>query len=94
MPTADSVQNLYKSLLKYARQFPQYNFRNYALRKIKEDFSLAKTSLKSPEEISKFVKEKEESLEQLKRMIKVQSLYFDDSRKLIVEEGSENKDKQ
>lgn len=86
---ADSVQSLYKTLLRYARQFPQYNYRNYALRKIKEDFSIAKTSLKTPEEVNKFIKEEQEALEQLKRMIKVQSLYFNESSKLILEEEKE-----
>lgn len=81
----DSVQGLYRTLLRYARQFPQYNYRNYALRKIKEDFSAAK-ALKTPEELNKFVKQEQETLEQLKRMIKVQSLYFNESSKLILEE--------
>lgn len=81
---ADSITGLYKSLLRYARKFPQYNYRNYALRKIKEDFSAAKC-LKTPEELNKFVKEEQEALEQLKRMIKVQSVYFNESSKLVVE---------
>ena len=84
----DSIKSLYKSLLRYARQFPQYNYRNYALRKIKEDFSVVK-SLKTPEELNKFVKEEQEALEQLKRMIKVQSVYFNESSKLVLEEGKE-----
>lgn len=82
----DSIQSLYKSLLRYAHQFPQYNYRNYALRKIKEDFSAAK-SLKTSEELNKFVKEEQEALEQLKRMIKVQTVYFYESSKLILEQG-------
>lgn len=81
---ADSVKNLYKSLLRHARTFPQYNYRNYALRKIKEDFSVVK-SLKTPEELNKFVEKETETLEQLKRMIKVQSLYVNESSKLILE---------
>lgn len=84
----DSVKSLYKSLLRYARQFPQYNYRNYALRKIKDDFTAAK-SLKTPEELKKFVKEEQEALEQLKRMIKVQSLYFNESSKLVLEDEKE-----
>jgi len=84
----DSIKSLYKSLLRYARQFPQYNYRNYALRKIKEDFSVVK-SLKTPEELNKFVIEEQEALEQLKRMIKVQSVYFNESSKLVLEEGKE-----
>lgn len=85
---ADSVKSLYKSLLRYARQFPQYNYRNYALRKIKDEFTAAK-SLKTPEELKKFVKEEQEALEQLKRMIKVQSLYFNESSKLVLEDEKE-----
>lgn len=84
----DQIKSLYKTLLRYARQFPQYNYRNYALRKIKEDFSSVK-SIKTSEEMNKFVKEEQETLEQLKRMIKVQSLYVNESSKLVLEEERE-----
>lgn len=85
---ADSIQNLYKALLRHARSFPQYNYRNYALRKIKEEFAAAK-ELKTPEELNKFVEKEKENLEQLKRMIKVQSLYANESSKLILENNTE-----
>ena len=83
--TGYSLKGLYKTLLRQARRFPQYNYRNYALRKIKEDFADAKVNLKSAEELDAFVQKNNESLEQLKRMIKVQSLYFSDSTTNVLE---------
>lgn len=80
----DSLKSLYKSLLRLANRYPHYNYRNYALRKIKEDFSSAK-SLQSPEDLSKFILKEQENLEQLKRMIKIQSLYSSDATKLVLE---------
>jgi len=83
--SADSLKNLYKTLLSHARRFPQYSYRNYALRKIKEDFAAAKENMKTTEELDSFVKRETESLEQLKRMIKVQSLYYSESTKNVLE---------
>ena len=85
MADLSSLQNLYRTLLRHAERFPQYNYRNYALRKIKEEFADAKLTLKTSEDINKFLEKEQESLEQLKRMIKVQSLYFDNSTKIILE---------
>ena len=33
---------LYRSLLKNARKIEQYNFRSFAIRKVKEDFQISK----------------------------------------------------
>lgn len=82
--SSDSVKALYKTLLRHARTFPQYNYRNFALRKIKEDFSNVKL-LKTSEELNKFMDLEREKLEQLKRMVKIQSLYVNESSKLILE---------
>lgn len=89
-PAESSLKSLYKSLLRQANQFPQYNFRNYALRKIKYEFSTTLKSLTNPEEINKFVEQERGNLEQLKRMVKVQSLYCPESSKLVIE-SKENK---
>lgn len=87
--TPTTLQSLYKALLRQANRFPQYNYRNYALRKIKEEFSTAKSTLKTSEELDKFIKAEQENLEQLKRMIKLQSLYFNESTKLVLEKEEE-----
>ena len=46
---------LYKSLLSEASKFPDFNFRNYFLRRVKDGFYEGK-ELKNPEEIEKSLK--------------------------------------
>lgn len=84
------LQSLYRSLLRQAHKYPQYNYRQYALRKIKEEFEAAK-SISDPQELSKFMELERLNLEQLKRMTKVQELYFKDAEKLVVENNTEKK---
>lgn len=88
----EAIQSLYRSLLRQARQFPQYNYREYALRKIKEEFSAAK-SITDPQELTKFLEAERESLAQLKRMTKVQELYSAGLDKLVVESEKQNNSK-
>ena len=85
---AQTIRNLYKSLLRNANKFPQYNYKNFALRKIKEDFSDMNLTTKTSEELDNFIKMEKGKLEQLKRMIKVQSLYFSESTKVVIEGGN------
>jgi hypothetical protein len=82
--TTTPLQSLYKTLLRQAKKYPQYNYREYALRKIKEEFGAAK-AISDPQELAKFMAKEEQTLEQLKRMVKVQELYCNDSEKLVVE---------
>jgi hypothetical protein len=73
---------LYASLLRAANKFPEYNFRNFAIRKVKYDFDLTKINENN---LDQFVSKVNESLSQLKRMTKVHNLYTDGKQKLIIE---------
>lgn len=84
MSTHSALQPLYRSLIRQAKKYPQYNYREYALRKIKEEFTEAK-SITDPLELEKFVEQERASLEQLKRMTKVQELFCQEVEKLIIE---------
>ena len=84
MSSSTPVQSLYKSLLRQAKKYPQYNYREYALRKIKEEFTAAR-SITDPQDLAKFMEQEQQNLEQLKRMTKVQELYSQDAEKLVVE---------
>lgn len=80
------VQQLYKQLLREAERFPQYNYRMYALRKIKDEFDARKDW--SEDRIPEVVKQASAELERLQRMTTVASLYAHDT--LVIEKkGSE-----
>jgi hypothetical protein len=88
----ESLQVLYRALLRQAHKFPQYNYKHYAIRKIKEDFAEGRKLVDQPAELEAFFKREQESLEQLKRMVKVQSLFCHDLPKLVLETMKETKD--
>lgn len=73
-PQAINAVKLYKMLLKEARNFPQYNIREYAIRKIKRSFSEGRNC--SPEDAQRLFREGTNSLELLKRQSVIYSQYY------------------
>jgi len=71
---------LYKSLLSEASKFPDFNFRNYFLRRIKDGFYEGK-ELKNPEEIQKSMDRAKISLDMLKRQAAISQM-FDPNTKM------------
>ncbi|XP_046680182.1 protein bcn92 [Homalodisca vitripennis] len=82
------ILKLYKSLLSEASRFPLYNFRMYALRRIRDKFHENKF-LKDPAAIEEQYKEGLKSLELIKRQIIISQLY--NPEKLIIEKLKEKK---
>lgn len=82
------VKQVYSKLIQEAEAFPQYNFRKYFLRKINEDFEAKGASLPDSE-LPNFLKEKEASLQQMKRMVSVANLYS--KEKLVIEKRPEER---
>jgi hypothetical protein len=67
---------LYRALLKTSKQIPTYNFREYAIRKVKDSF-------RQNENTKEFLLDAENQLAMLKRQVIVQKLYNPD--KLVIE---------
>ena len=65
---------LYRSFLQNARKFQNYNFREYARRKIKYEFQKGK-ALKEEAAIQRLYREGQEKLELLRRQVIISSLY-------------------
>lgn len=59
------VLGLYRSFMKVSRQFKDYNFRHFFIRKAREDFKLGTLTLE----------EAKSELEVLKRQVIIQNLY-------------------
>jgi hypothetical protein len=69
------VLHLYRSLIREAEHFPQYNFRMYALRKIRDTFEQQDMDNTNVPEL---LKRGNEELERLRRMSTVARLYAHD----------------
>ena len=74
---------LYKNLLSEASKFPDFNFRNYFLRRIKDGFYEGK-ELKNPDEIEKSLKKAHISLDMLRRQASIGQM-FDPNTKMPLE---------
>lgn len=71
------LQNAVKKLIEEAGKFPQYNFREHMIRRIREDFPLQGKDGEASSEKGRenFLKRSELFLAQLKRMTTVALLY-------------------
>lgn len=82
MESKNVILKLYRDLLREAHKYPQYNFRNYAIRKIKDRFREMNVIDKEINN-EECIRESKESLDQLKRMRKIAALYVQDE--LVIE---------
>lgn len=81
-PTRLQVLSLYKQFIKSSKQFNNYNFREYFLRRSRESFKQNMT-LQKPEEVSRAFLDAKEELGILKRQGVISQMYTFD--KLVVE---------
>ncbi|XP_044265781.1 protein bcn92 [Tribolium madens] len=73
---------LYKSLIRESKKFPTYNFRHYALRKIRDSFR-ENRQLTDQETIKQKMDEGARNLNIIKRQVVIGQLYS--SEKLVIE---------
>lgn len=74
MSTNLKVLKLYKNLLKESSKFTNYNFREYAIRKIKVEFR-ENLSEKNPINIENLLNKANDSLNLIKRQATISQLY-------------------
>ncbi|XP_059544507.1 LYR motif-containing protein 4 isoform X2 [Myotis daubentonii] len=76
------VLDLYRAMLRESKQFSAYNYRTYAIRKIRDAFRENK-NMKDPVEIQALVNKAKRDLEMIRRQVHIGQLYSAD--KLIIE---------
>ncbi|XP_055294765.1 LYR motif-containing protein 4 [Sitodiplosis mosellana] len=81
------VLSIYKQLLRESQKFNSYNFRNYALRRIRDAFKDNK-SLSQAQEVQKQYQFANENLDIIKRQTIIGKLYSSD--RLCIEKQSAN----
>ncbi|XP_046375478.1 LYR motif-containing protein 4-like [Haliotis rufescens] len=85
--TRPQVLALYKSLLREARKFTEYNYRMYALRKTRDSFRTNKY-VTDPQQIWNLLKDAQQNLTIIQRQVVVGQLYGEG--RLIIEGGRSN----
>ncbi|XP_015172751.1 PREDICTED: protein bcn92 [Polistes dominula] len=88
--TRNQILNLYRNLIRESKKWNTYNFRMYALRKIRQEFQQNKT-LQDEKEIEQFFQKGQEALELIKRQVIIGNLYG--TRPLIIETNTSSKSK-
>ena len=77
-----NVLSLYKQLIRECKQFPTYNYREYAIRRTRDKFKQNKDLIKA-EDINKQMEEAKKSLELVKRQVLIGKMY--ESTRLVIE---------
>ena len=78
----NSILALYRNLIRESKKWDSYNYRMYALRKIRHEFEENKT-LRDKEKIDKCCRHGQEALQVIKRQVTIGNLYS--TRPLIIE---------
>lgn len=82
MATRTQILSLYKSLMRESQKFAAYNFRSYAVRRVRDAFKQHKLET-DPDNLKKLVSEAYENLEVIKRQAVISRMYQAD--KLVIE---------
>ena len=78
----NSILALYRNLIRESKKWDSYNYRMYALRKIRYEFQENK-ALRDKEKIDKCCRHGQEALQVIKRQVTIGNLYS--TRPLIIE---------
>ncbi|XP_026062364.1 LYR motif-containing protein 4 [Carassius auratus] len=76
------VISLYRMLMKESKQFPSYNYRTYALRRVKDGFR-ENLHVDNPKTLDVLLNQARENLALIKRQVSIGHLYS--AQKTIVE---------
>ncbi|XP_051556095.1 LYR motif-containing protein 4 [Myxocyprinus asiaticus] len=77
------VISLYRMLMKESKKFPSYNYRTYALRRVKDGFR-ENLQVDNPKTLDMLINQARENLAIIKRQVSIGQLYS--AQKTIVEE--------
>ncbi|XP_032665941.1 LYR motif-containing protein 4 [Odontomachus brunneus] len=81
-PSRHMILSLYRNLIRESKKWSSYNYRMYALRKVRHEFKESKT-LQDEEKIKQCYAKGQETLNLIKRQVILSNLYG--TRPLIIE---------
>ena len=74
--------NLYRNLLRYGKKFSNYNFREYALRRTREDFRLNR-GVTDPSKIADLIASGRKELDIVKRQATLSALFSPETQYVV-----------
>ena len=77
-----TVLCLYKSLLRESSKFVDYNYREYAMRRVKDNF---RENMVTAMSVEKLIKQGQDSLQMLKRQTAIDNMYHSTSARHVME---------
>ncbi|KAM9331762.1 LYR motif-containing protein 4 [Pholidichthys leucotaenia] len=81
-PTRFQAISLYRMMLRESQKFPSYNYRTYALRRVRDAFRANRT-VADPKTAERLVEEGRKTLEMIKRQVSIGKMY--EAQKMVVE---------
>ncbi|XP_054880733.1 LYR motif-containing protein 4A-like [Poeciliopsis prolifica] len=72
--TRSQVISLYKMMLKESSRFPSYNYRTYALRRVRDAFR-ANREVEDPKTVERLMEEGEQMLALIQRQVSIGKMY-------------------
>ncbi|XP_067857888.1 LYR motif-containing protein 4 [Heptranchias perlo] len=82
VPASTQVLSLYRVMLKESKKFSSYNYRTFAIRRIKDTFRENK-NVTNPEVIQELIEKAKDNVEIIRRQVLIGQLYT--TQKLIIE---------
>ncbi|XP_076617069.1 LYR motif-containing protein 4 [Chaetodon auriga] len=81
--TRVQVISLYKMMLTESKKFPSYNYRTYALRRIRDAFRANRT-VEDPKTVERLMVEGQQTLALIQRQVAIGKMF--ETQKIVVEE--------
>ncbi|KAM6908510.1 LYR motif-containing protein 4 [Lycodopsis pacificus] len=78
------VISLYRVMLTESKKFPSYNFRTYAVRRVRDAFR-ANRKVEDPKAVERLMVEGQQTLELIKRQVTIGKMY--ETQKNVVEDS-------
>lgn len=76
------VISLYKVMLTESRKFPSYNYRTYALRRVRDAFRANRT-VEDPKTVERLIEEGRQTLALIQRQVSIGKMF--ETQKIVVE---------
>ncbi|XP_029004374.1 LYR motif-containing protein 4 [Betta splendens] len=80
--TRSQVIALYRMLLKESQKFPSYNYRTYALRRVRDAFT-ANRKVADPQSVERLVEDGRQALALIQRQVSIGTMFK--AQKMVVE---------